>query len=154
MRRDGGKGSGELLVRASGAAMLGMTQQAILRFVQQFRFRPVVGNRKMRHDAGLKRKAPEERLAKGVDSENFHPPRRFQYMGKQQAGAGQLIRRRLALQQLIKRRLQIILFICCPPTKLMGDANRHFRRRRASEGQAKNAPGIGAAQQYAQHPVN
>ena len=132
LRRDGGQRGGERLI----LALAGMAQQAVLRLVEQFARRAFIGDGKMRRDAGLKWKAPQQRLAKSVNGEDFHAARGIEHFGEQHAGAAEFGVLGGALEQFAQGHIQYFIGRGGPLAERAGDADGHLRRRRAGKGQA------------------
>ena len=134
-------------------AVLGPGQHLLARLLQQLRRRAFVEHLEVRRDARLQGKAPQERLAEGVDGQDLHAAGRVQHPREELPGAGQDGGIGRVVDQLAELLDQILLGQRRPARQAVGQAVGHLRRRRLGEGQAEDARRRGAVQHQAQYPV-
>jgi len=107
----------------------------------------------VRGDAGLERKALQQRLAEGVDGLDLHAAGRVEHAGKEPARRAPAILARRRVRQREQALVKLAVRHRRPPLQLRGDAVGHFRGRGLGEGQAEDARRRRSAQQQAEDAV-
>ena len=148
-RQDGGQRLTEGAFRLGS----GTGEHAAPRFRRQRCDLALLDHLEMAGDIGLEGELVQQALAEGVDGLDLEAARRLQRTGEEAAGGGkQPAIGRTALQ---RRQLfgELVVGEPGPFGQRLEDAAGHFRGRRLGEGQAQDAPGIGAGEQQADHPA-
>ncbi len=142
-----GERRGELVVVAAPR----MGQHLVARRLHELGGAALVHHLEMRREPRLERKAPQYRLAEGVDGLDLEPAGRVDHAGEEPPGALQQIALRrhagepgqVGGEPRVRHRRPVAEAEC--------DAVRHLRRRRLGEGEAQDAGRRRAGEQEAQH---
>ena len=144
-----GERNGEIAVGAEPR----LDQHPVARVEQRLGGVALVHHLEMRRDPGLDRKAPQQRLAEGVDRLDLHAARRIEHAGEE----GPRARKQRFVGRSLHQALQVLREPAVrqrgPVLEALMQAVRHLGRGGAGKGEAQDARRIAAAEQQAQHAV-
>ena len=120
---------------------------------QRLRGAALIEDGKLRRDAGFKRKAPQERLAKGVDRRDLGAAGTIEHAREKLARQCRLVFVRHSPDQRDELFVELAGRQCRPGGEARIDPVRHLGRRGAGKGQAEDPRRVGAVDHQGEQPI-